>query len=229
MKTIALVPAAGVGSRFGASLPKQYTEIAGQTVLAHTVAALLAAQGIDEVAIVVAPDDTWIDAMNLAAHPSARVSIWRVGGASRAESVRNGVAALLAQNRLQAEDWVAVHDAARCCVSGLALERLLVAAWADEVGAILAIPVADTLKQEDGKQRIDKTVSRAGLWQAQTPQMFRAGLLVQALAGDLAAITDEASAIEALGLSPRLVLGEATNLKLTQPEDARLAEYLLKG
>lgn len=220
-RRIALVPAAGHGSRFGSATPKQYLNIAGQPLLAHTLAVLAANPDIDQVAVVVSPGDEWFDSFDW---PAGKLTVLRVGGASRAESVANGLAALA----LAPDDWVLVHDAARCCLSPAALTRLIAEIADDAVGGILAQPVADTVKQGDAAARITATVPREGLWLAQTPQMFRAGLLASALA-DAAnpAITDEASAIEMLGHAPRLVVGEAQNFKVTWPGDLALAGAIL--
>lgn len=220
-RCIALVPAAGHGSRFGSATPKQYLDINGQPLLAHTLAVLAANPDIDQVTVVVSPGDEWFDSFDW---PLPKLTVLRVGGASRAESVANGLAALA----LAADDWVLVHDAARCCLSPQALARLIAEIGDDAVGGILAQPVADTVKQGDAAARIAATVPRDGLWLAQTPQMFRAGLLATALA-DAAnpAITDEASAIELLGHAPRLVVGEARNFKVTWPGDLALAAAIL--
>ncbi len=146
------------------------------------------------------------------------------GGLSRAESVSNG----LLVSELEADDWVLVHDAARPCLTQAHLNKLIAELREDSVGGILAVPVADTLKRADARQRIESTESREKLWQAQTPQMFRAGLLAQALL-QCKNVTDEASAIEALGLQPKLVEGDSSNFKVTYPLDTKLAELLLKG
>lgn len=220
-RRIALVPAAGHGSRFGSPTPKQYLDINGRPLLAHTLAVLAANPLIDAVVVVISPGDEWFDSFDW---PQSKLQCLRAGGASRAESVANGIAAVA----LAADDWVLVHDAARCCLSPQALQRLLDEIGDDAVGGILAQPVADTVKRGDGAARIAQTVSREGLWLAQTPQMFRAGLLQTALA-DAAnpAITDEASAIELLGHAPRLVVGEAQNFKVTWPGDLALAGAIL--
>ncbi|UOO88250.1 2-C-methyl-D-erythritol 4-phosphate cytidylyltransferase [Vitreoscilla massiliensis] len=227
----ALVPAAGVGSRFGAQIPKQYTEIAGQSVLMHTLQRLLACEALVGVAVVLSPDDGYFGALTLPEWAqSERLQVLYCGGDSRAESVRNGIAALTAGQMLQDQDWLLVHDAARCCLPTMALERLLAAADADCVGAILALPVADTLKKQTHTGRIDHTVDRSGLWQAQTPQMFRAAALQAALNQvDLQHITDEASAMEAQGVFAQLVQGDVRNLKLTLAQDATLVELLLNS
>ena len=227
----AVVPAAGVGSRFGSQIPKQYTEIAGQTVLLHTVQLLLANETLAGVAVVLSPDDGYFKDLDLPAWAQTeRLHVLYCGGDSRAESVRNGINALMAQQRVQNEDWVLVHDAARCCLPQAALQRLLAAAEGDCNGAILALPVADTLKKQAFTGRIDHTVDRTGLWQAQTPQMFRAAALQAALTQvDLQHITDEASAMEAQGVFAQLVQGDVRNLKLTLAQDATLVELLLRN
>ena len=228
MKYLALVPAAGVGSRFGAGKPKQYAEIAGRTVLAHTLARLLAAPALSRVAVVVSPEDAYIDALYPPAQLPERLHILRCGGDNRAQSVANGLQALLDAGWAEPADKILVHDAARCCLPADALQRLLEQAGAHPVGGILALPVADTLKRADAQQHICATLDRRQLWQAQTPQLFAAGLLQRALAAaDLDTVTDEASAIEALGLQPLLVLGDSRNLKMTLPQDEYLVRLLL--
>ena len=226
----AVVPAAGVGSRFGSQIPKQYTDIAGQAVLLHTVQLLLANETLAGVAVVLSPDDGYFTELELPAWAQTeRLQVLYCGGDSRAESVRNGINALMAQQLVQNEDWVLVHDAARCCLPQAALQRLLAAAEGDCNGAILALPVADTLKKQALTGRIDHTVDRTGLWQAQTPQMFRAAALQAALTQvDLQHITDEASAMEAQGVFAQLVQGDVRNLKLTLAQDATLVELLLR-
>ena len=221
---VALIPAAGVGARFGAGKPKQYVEINGKTVLQHTVDILAVHPQIDFVAVIVSPED------QLFQTASDKVGVFRVGGETRAETVRNGIDALLQQHHVAGSDNILVHDAARCCLSTQALERLIEQAGNRPEGGILAVPVADTLKRADSGKQIEHTVSRAGLWQAQTPQLFRAGLLLQALsAEDLSAVTDEASAVEALGIRPLLVEGESANLKLTLPQDEIIVRLLLES
>ena len=223
-RLFAIVPAAGGGSRMAADRPKQYLPLAGRPLLWHTLARLQAEPRIDRILVVLSPQDEWFAGFDW---PLERVSVGRVGGASRAESVRNGLAELAAQG-LRADDRVMVHDAARCCLPAAALSRLIDALADDPVGGLLAVPVADTLKRADAGGRVAATVDRNGLWQAQTPQLFRAGLLQAALTGGLdAGITDEASAIERLGHAPRLVAGDAMNLKITFPHDLPLAAAIL--
>jgi 2-C-methyl-D-erythritol 4-phosphate cytidylyltransferase len=219
-RCFALVPAAGSGSRAGQTIPKQYVELAGRPLLAHTLVALAAVPVLSATLVVIAPDDGYFDAL----FPSQLHA--RCGGATRAASVLAGLAALRAQGAAD-EDWVLVHDAARCLLRPAWVEALIAACANDDVGGLLAVPVADTLKR--GEARVETTVNRAGLWAAQTPQMFRLGLLERALrqAGD--AVTDEASAIEALGLQPLLVRAPLENFKVTLPEDFALAEVLLRS
>lgn len=218
----ALVPAAGSGSRMGGELPKQYLPLAGQPMIFHALNALCTNTDIGTVFVVLAPDDTLFHTYDWS-HFGDKLQPLFCGGVTRAESVLNGLLA----SELEPDDWVLVHDAARPCLSQGQLAHLIGELRDDEVGGILAVPVADTLKRADDAQRIAQTKNREGLWQAQTPQMFRIGLLLQALqsARD---VTDEASAVEALGLHPKLVASEPTNFKVTYPQDLLLAELLLK-
>jgi 2-C-methyl-D-erythritol 4-phosphate cytidylyltransferase len=222
-RVFGLIPAAGTGSRMGASVPKQYAPLAGRTMLEHAIDALLADARIERVLVVVAPGDP--HHRRLAA--GARVEFVADGGATRAETVRNGLARLAMQ--ASAEDWVLVHDAARPCLARDELTELIDALADDPVGGLLAVPVADTIKRED-RGRVAQTVERAGLWRALTPQMFRLGVLDDAFerALDPAAITDESSAVERIGHAPRLVPGRASNIKVTRPDDLALAEVILR-
>lgn len=224
-RRIALIPAAGVGERFGAGKPKQYAEINGKTVLEHTLGIFLQHAQIDRVAVVLSPDDAFFQTACLIRDD--RLTILRCGGTSRAESVRNGIDALLQQGLATGNDRMLVHDAARCCLPSEALTRLIETVGDDENGGILAVPVADTLKRADANNRTAETVSRERLWQAQTPQMFQTALLQRALSGGLDGITDEASAVERLGFKPRLVQGDVRNLKLTLPQDEIIMQLLL--
>ena len=222
-RCFALVPCAGIGERAGAGGPKQYRELAGRSVVSHALAALAAVPRIEGTLVVVAASDTVIEQHLHGVEP---VWVSRTGGATRAQTVANGLAAL-SERGARDEDWVLVHDAARCLVRPQEIERLIVVCEQDEVGGLLALPLSDTLKSElDG--RVSETVERSGKWLAQTPQMFRLGMLREALrkAGDR--VTDEASAIEATGAAPRLVPGSMENFKLTWPSDFALAERLLK-
>jgi 2-C-methyl-D-erythritol 4-phosphate cytidylyltransferase len=222
---IALVPAAGTGSRFGADTPKQYLSVRSRPLLWHALRSLAAHPAIAKVLVVLHPDDRTFAGLSWSELGAKLVPLY-AGGATRAHSVLGGLCAPEAQ--LHDDDWVLVHDAARPCLDASLIDRVIEALRDDAVGGLLAIPVADTLKREDADQRVAATEPRAGLWRAQTPQMFRAGLLRRALeSADLARITDEASAIEALGLRPKLVMGSDLNLKVTYAEDLRLVQLIL--
>jgi 2-C-methyl-D-erythritol 4-phosphate cytidylyltransferase len=216
----ALIPCAGAGSRAGEGGPKQYRAVAGRPVVAHTLAAFAQVPRITGVLVAVLPGDTTLqDAPGCWVVPC--------GGATRADTVAGGLEALRARGAGD-HDWVLVHDAARCLVTPQLIDTLIDACLPDAVGGLLAQPLADTLKQEQGG-RVAGTVARAGKWLAQTPQMFRLGLLQQALAQAGETVTDEASAVEALGLSPLLVAGSASNFKLTWPDDFALAQAVLRS
>jgi 2-C-methyl-D-erythritol 4-phosphate cytidylyltransferase len=221
---LALIPAGGRGTRFASvtAKPKQYLPLGRRTMLEHALDALLAEPRIEAVLIVTAPADPYAHAI---AWP-ARVRLAAVGGDSRAESVRNGLRELAAAP----DDWVLVHDAARPCLAAPELSRLLDEAGADAIGGLLALPVADTVKRADGN-RVAATIDRQGLWRAQTPQMFRAGVLARALAlaTTLHDVTDEAAAVERLGYAPLLVPGAETNLKVTTAADRSIAAAILKA
>src|SRR5574343_479251 len=221
----AIVPAAGSGSRFGAERPKQYLDLLGRPLIFHTLQALTTHPDIERVWVVLSPDDSWWPEFDWSPL-GAKLETVRCGGATRAESVTNGLraAAMVAAP----DDWVLVHDAARPCLSQAMLDALIGALADDPVGGLLAIPVADTLKRADGEQRVASTEPRDGLWQAQTPQMFRYGELEKSLQNEIS-VTDEASAIEAAGLKPRLVRGDSTNLKVTYPADLPLAAMILRA
>jgi len=222
-RCFALLPCAGTGSRAGTVQPKQYQPVAGQPMVLHTLAAFAAVPLIARALVVVAAGDRFLDVSN------PLVSVADCGGDTRAESVFNGLGQLLAHGA-DPDDWVLVHDAARCLVTPAQINALIDACLPDPIGGLLALPLADTLKSEqDG--RVGETIDRSHKWLAQTPQMFRIGMLRDALAPHVAAgfagITDEASAMEAAGHSPLLVLGSASNFKVTYPEDFALAEAIL--
>jgi 2-C-methyl-D-erythritol 4-phosphate cytidylyltransferase len=224
----AIVPAAGSGSRFGAPRPKQYLTLNGVPLIRHTIAALLADARIARVVVVLSPDDTDWSAACLPESAAKRVVMVPQGGTSRAESVLNGIRWLQSQPDVKPDDWVLVHDAARPCLAPAQLDHLINTLRNDAVGGLLAIPVADTMKRASTGDRVDETVDRRQLWQAQTPQMFPLQRLIEALhAVDPAIATDESSAIEALGLQPRLVAGSLSNLKVTYPQDLILASAIL--
>lgn len=210
-------------------LPKQYLPLLGRPMLYHTLHALSAVKEIRRIFVVLAPDDPFWERYDWQEF-GERLLPLRCGGGSRAESVTNGLHWLA--NQIQEEDWILVHDAARCCVRHEHLRRLIQQVAEDPVGGLLAIRVADTLKREDlsadGVARVGETVPREGLWQAQTPQMFRYGVLRRALEAN-PEVTDEAGAIERLGLHPRIVEADATNLKVTYPNDLDLAAVILSA
>src|SRR5690606_15967352 len=217
--------AAGSGSRFGEAQPKQYLSLAGRSLLEHAVRALATHPSIEAVFVVLAPQDSRFAACDWSAFHAAVRPLY-CGGPTRACSVFNALVAL--RDAVQPHDWILVHDAARPCLSRAELDRLLHEAGADAVGGLLALPVADTLKRADQDDRVAGTQPREGLWRALTPQMFRYALLVEALhRARTSDPTDEAAAVEALGLRPRLVRGAATNIKVTYPEDVGLAASIL--
>jgi 2-C-methyl-D-erythritol 4-phosphate cytidylyltransferase len=225
----ALVPCAGTGSRAGSGLPKQYVPIAGIAMVAHTLDALARVPRIAATLVVLAPDDALFERHVPAFGVGGGAWIARCGGATRATTVFNGLAELAARG-VQPHDWVLVHDAARCLVRAAWIERLIDACEGDDVGGLLALPLADTLKQEGTTGgRAATTLERNGKWLAQTPQMFRCGLLAKALKAAPEEVTDESSAVEALGLAPRLVRGSVENLKVTWGEDIGIAERLLRS
>ncbi len=216
-----LIPCAGVGSRAGTAMPKQYRAVAGQPLVLHTLAAFNAVPRVAQTLVVVTDGDRFLDSVDATRR-------WRCvarGGQTRAETVANGLAALQSGGAADT-DWVLVHDAARCLVTPELIDRLIDACLADAVGGLLAHPVADTLKLASGN-RVAETTDRHGQWLAQTPQMFRIGTLRAALAAAGAQVTDEASAIERAGLAPLLVPGSAQNFKVTYPEDFLLAQAVL--
>ncbi len=221
----AIVPAAGSGARFGSEVPKQYLELAGKPMIFHALAALCRCDRVDAVWVVLSPGDEWWASFDWSPI-GEKLRVLYCGGSTRAETVGNGLAAIA--NEVGEGDWVLVHDAARPCLSQEMLGALCDELDADPVGGLLAVPVADTLKRADADQRVAATQSRDGMWQAQTPQMFRYGLLRKVLEGN-STVTDEAGAVEAAGLQPRLVRADSTNLKVTFPADLRLAEYILQG
>ncbi|MDR2637122.1 MAG: 2-C-methyl-D-erythritol 4-phosphate cytidylyltransferase [Zoogloeaceae bacterium] len=231
----AIVPAAGSGARLGAEMPKQYLSIMGRPLIWYSLAMLCRHPAIARVWVVLAPDDEfwgmpqwrdlWLDL-------GARLEVVFCGGRTRSASVRNALDA--AATAVAPEDWVLVHDAARPCLSRARLDHLLETLRQDPVGGLLAAPLADTLKQDDGSPgraappAVARTLPRDGLWQAQTPQMFRYAMLREALE-KFPEVTDEAGAMEAAGHAPRLVASDIGNLKVTYPDDLALAEWILRG
>jgi len=226
LATFALIPAAGSGTRLAAGSPKQYLSLAGRPMLWHAIRALCVPQ-VAAVFVVLGAKDEQFAREDWSAFEGTLNPLY-CGGETRRDSVLNGLIAV--RGTVEADDWVLVHDAARPCLPRTDLQRLLEEGGADAIGAILALPVADTVKSagkdEAGVQRIAATQDRSQLWLAQTPQLFRAGLLAQALSAAPGA-TDEAAAIEKMGLRPRLVLGSRQNLKVTYPEDVAIAQAIL--
>jgi 2-C-methyl-D-erythritol 4-phosphate cytidylyltransferase len=222
----AVVPAAGIGRRFGGDTPKQYLSVAGRPLIEHALRALLGHPEIDAVMVALAPDDPWWAGWR---EMEGKPIYTCMGGAERADSV---LAALQALPATVSEDqWVLVHDAARPCLPAVDLTRLVALGQADPVGALLAAPVRDTVKSVDANSRIVRTEPRERLWRALTPQMFRRGGLTRALRAALragAVVTDEASAMERLGLKALVVEGSESNIKVTTPADLALVESLLK-
>lgn len=219
----AVIPCAGNGSRSGASGPKQYQSLAGKPMVLHTLAAFLGVERLAGLQVVVSSGDTFFESISESF--GAMVFVAACGGPTRASSVFNGLNALLSQGA-EPDDWVLVHDAARCLITTTQINDLINACEGDAVGGLLALKLPDTLKSERGG-RVDTTIDRTDKWLAQTPQMFRIGMLKQALlaAGD--AVTDESSALEWHGLHPLLVEGSAQNFKVTYPQDFALAHDLL--
>ncbi|HKB83549.1 MAG TPA: 2-C-methyl-D-erythritol 4-phosphate cytidylyltransferase [Burkholderiales bacterium] len=224
---LAVIPAAGTGSRMGGISPKQYLSVGDRPLLYYAIARLCMHSAIDRVYAALAPDDRLFETYDWKPFAEKMKPLY-VGGDSRAATVLNALERI--SGEAGADDWILVHDAARPCLSAQMLDRLIEEVGEDGSGGLLAIPVADTLKRAGGDRRSVRTEPRAGLWQAQTPQMFRYEVLLRALrAGDLAQATDEAAAVEALGLKPKLVQSDATNLKVTQAQDLALAALILKN
>ncbi|RMG36477.1 MAG: 2-C-methyl-D-erythritol 4-phosphate cytidylyltransferase [Gammaproteobacteria bacterium] len=223
----AVIPAAGVGRRMGASLPKQYLPLGDRLVIDHSIERLLLHPSIDGLCVVLGEHDQWWDQTEFAGHPD----VVRVpGGAERCDSVLNALRWLI--SHAHADDWVLVHDAARPCVTRDEISRLVEVAEAEDVGCVLGMPVRDTMKRTGAGGVVRETVEREGLWHAFTPQMFRLGALHDAITAALAAgvsVTDEASAMEWAGHPVRMVEGSPGNIKITRPGDLELAAFYLDG
>ena len=219
-----LIPAAGRGSRYGGALLKQYLPVNGKPILAHSIKIFQFHPLISSITVILAEDDQLFDsAVGLLAKSVNTV----VGGDTRAHSVRNGLKFIV--ENYSATDWVLVHDAARPCLSASRLEKFLEQGLESDYGAILAVPVGDTLKRAGDSQEIIATVDRTGLWAAQTPQLFRVGVLADAIDAAHEAgcdLTDEASAMEFVGIKPLLVMGSSANIKITHSSDLAIAEAL---
>lgn len=231
LRIFGLIPAAGSGLRVGSTLPKQYLTLAGRPLIAHALAAFGAVPAIARTVVVIARDDDRFEALRSQDAVCREATVYAVGGVTRMQSVRNGLDAM--RSFAADDDWVLVHDAARPGITASQIETLIEILRDDEVGGLLALPLADTLKragQDTDVPRVVETLGRESLWQAQTPQMFRYAMLCRALdeaARRRLAVTDEAGAIEAMGHKPRLVAGSARNLKVTTAEDLALLEALL--
>lgn len=228
-KFYAIVPAAGIGARVGASIPKQYIRIHGKTVIEHTLSKLNDSKIFTQIIVALSKEDTLFkDLTSVKSYPLHCVE----GGADRSDSVLSALEYL--KTIASDNDWVLVHDAARPCIPVNDIHRLVAKLDAHEVGGILGLPVRDTMKRINDnceQKEIIKTESRENLWHALTPQMFRIGTLYDAMLRckkNTIAITDEASAIEYCGLRPIMIEGSASNIKITQAEDLELAELYLK-
>jgi 2-C-methyl-D-erythritol 4-phosphate cytidylyltransferase len=221
----AVVPAAGVGKRMNADRPKQYLELAGETVIEHTLSRLLQAEVFSAIAVAISAEDPYWPELAIAKHD---LIITAPGGKERADSVLSGLKAI--REQAKDDDWVLVHDAARPCLTTGDIRLLIDTLVNDEVGGILALSSHDTLKNVQDKDIILGTLDRRTIWRALTPQMFRYGLLKSALeeADGNPAITDEASALELMGLKPKIVEGRPDNIKITRPEDLALAQFYME-
>ncbi|MBP9743186.1 MAG: 2-C-methyl-D-erythritol 4-phosphate cytidylyltransferase [Burkholderiales bacterium] len=220
-KTIVLISCAGNGSRFGSDIPKQYTKIGAKTVLLHTLEVFIGMSEINQIIIVVNPNDQYISDY---ADISPKITIAKVGGVRRIDSVLNG----LKQLKCLDNDWILVHDAVRCCITPFLVRNLINQLINDPVGGILAVPVTDTVKLGNNG-RIINTIERNQVYLAQTPQMFRYGVLLAALTNPgLDHITDDASCVEQLGKIVHLVEGSYQNIKITHPHDIKLAKLFLE-
>ncbi len=223
-KVFAMVLAAGSGTRIGDAVPKQYIPIAGKPMMFHPIEALAAVARIERLFVVLSPLDRHWGQHDWSALPE-KIEALFTGGARRGESVVNTLTAL--EERIAKDDWVLVHDAARPCIMTELVEQFLDEVGDDQVGGLLAMPLADTLKSADENQRVAATIPRVNLWQAQTPQMFRYGILRRGLENKPLA-TDESEAVESIGYNaPRLVQGENSNVKVTFAEDLQLAEMII--
>lgn len=224
----AIVPAAGIGTRMGAAVPKQYLPLAGQPILGHTLDRLLAHPQINSLVVALHPQDKWFASLPQAKHSKITCVM---GGTERADSVLNAL------KTIEQNSWALVHDAARPCVTEQDIDKLILSLKASPQGSILALPVRDTMKQArlDSNTAIpciEQTICREQLWHALTPQLFPTGLLAKNIAAAMAAgikVTDESSAMEWAGYHPALIAGRADNIKVTHPDDLDLAELFLQA
>ena len=225
MRIWAVIPAAGVGKRFSSDIPKQYLPLSGIPVLLHSINKLLKFGGFEEILVALNPADTFWQKLNFT-HPKVKTIH---GGFERCNSVNNALEDL--SDRAENADWVLVHDAVRPCISDSDLKKITDIVHEEDVGGLLACPILDTIKEVDENLDVQKTIPREKLW-SMTPQIFRYELLKQALEAALVAegsVTDEASAIESIGLTPRIVQGDKTNIKVTHSTDMVLAESIINA
>jgi 2-C-methyl-D-erythritol 4-phosphate cytidylyltransferase len=219
-----IIPAAGAGNRMATAIPKQYLPLCGKPIVSHCIQTFFSCPRIASINLALSAEDFFWRSLTL--DSNSRLNLHYTGGDTRAQTVLNTLEAM--RPNVAEDDWILVHDAARPGLTTTLLNQLLDAVEHDDVGGLLALPLADTLKQSNAEQRVEKTIPREGLWQAQTPQMFRFNLLQKALASFDGAPTDEAQAIEALGLQPKLVVGSLRNMKVTYPQDMALMEVLMQ-
>lgn len=218
-----IIPAAGTGSRMESAFPKQYLKLNGKALIQHVVQLFAGIDSIVSIHVILSPQDSYWEHLGLG--ENAKLKVHHCGGNTRGDTVLNGLKAI--ENQVSQDDWILVHDAARPGLSAVLLNQLLDSLKEDAVGGLLAVPLADTLKRADDSGRVAATIPRTALWQAQTPQMFPYATLKRALESFQGSPTDEAEAIEALGLKPKLVTGELRNLKVTYAQDLVLLTALL--
>ena len=224
MRIWAVIPAAGVGKRYSSDIPKQYLPLSGLPVLLHSINKLVKLDEIEEILVALNPEDTFWEKLNFS-HPKVTAIH---GGVERCNSVNSALEEL--SGRAKKGDWVLVHDAVRPCISDSDLKKITSIVNDEEVGGLFAFPILDTIKEVGENLDVQKTIPRGSLWSAMTPQIFRYELLKQALEAALVAggsVTDEASAIESIGLTPRIVQGDKTNIKVTHSTDMVLAESII--
>ena len=219
-----IIPAAGAGNRMATAIPKQYLPLCGKPIVSHCIQTFFSCPRIASINLALSVEDFFWRSLTL--DSNSRLNLHYTGGDTRAQTVLNTLEAM--RPNVAEDDWILVHDAARPGLTTALLNQLLDAVEHDDVGGLLALPLADTLKQSNAEQRVEKTIPREGLWQAQTPQMFRFNLLQKALASFDGVPTDEAQAVEALGLQPKLVTGSLRNMKVTYPQDMALMEVLMQ-
>ena len=219
-----IIPAAGAGNRMATAIPKQYLPLCGKPMVSHSIQTFFACPRIATINLALSVEDYFWRSLTL--DSNSRLNLHYTGGDTRAQTVLNTLEAMRPQ--VADDDWILVHDAARPGLTVSLLDHLLDTLENDAVGGLLALPLADTLKQSNADSRVQNTIPREELWQAQTPQMFRFGLLQNALASFNGSPTDESQAVEALGLQPKLVVGSLRNMKITYPQDLALMEVLMQ-